>query len=47
MLATQGGLTQAPAEKVAEFLRGMDAALAGDSFTVSYATLAVVAVRGA
>ena len=46
LLATQGGLTSAPPEKVAEFLAGMDAALIGDSFTVSYATLAVVAVCG-
>ena len=47
LMATQGGLTSAPAEKVAEFLAGMDAALAGDSFTISYTTLAVVAVRSA
>ena len=45
LLSTQGGLTQASPEQAAEFLSALGDALDGDSFTMSYATLAVVAVK--
>lgn len=49
LLPTQGALTQAPPEQLAELLDGIAAAIdtAGGSFPVRYTTLAITAVRSA